>query len=86
MRFDKDWADEVRHNASWYRKTALTEALPIGPLAEPGEVTTKEGLYKLPVGWKGYIAFDTDGDIYPIDWVVFEASYEHAVPDVQGDA
>lgn len=62
-----------------YRKRDTT---PISPLIELHEramvVDTKEGEYKLPVGWRGRIALDADGDPYPIEESVFQRTYEPA--------
>lgn len=55
-----------------YRKIAVTD---MAPVEGPFIVSTKEGAIQVPKGWKGYIALDTDGDPYPVELSVAEATY-----------
>lgn len=72
-RYDKDnlppvgWAE--------YRKVGTTRMAPVnGPFI----VTTKEGEYEVPAGWQGFIALDSDGDPYPVEFGVHARAYERA--------
>jgi hypothetical protein len=69
--YDKDnlppvgWAE--------YRKVGTTR---MAPVSGPFTVATKEGEYKVPEGWHGYIALDADGDPYPVTADMHAQSYE----------
>lgn len=59
----------------WFmaRKTASTPMLPArGPLT----VVTQEGEYRLPDGWRGFIAVDSAGFPYPIEGAEWRRTYE----------
>jgi hypothetical protein len=59
----------------WYRKTGATRMVQVGG---PCTVVTVTGPHPLPVGWRGYLAVDSEGHPYPIADEVFRASYEPA--------
>lgn len=69
--------DSVSRLGPWhaYRKKAATQAVKFEATA-PTDVLTKEGEYSLPTGWKGFIAIDADGDVYPVEASVFERTHE----------
>lgn len=75
MRIDRDTVHQMGLTFREYRKVGTTTAAGVG-LTEPCVVVTKEGEYELPVGWEGHIAIDADGDPYPIEAGVFDATYE----------
>lgn len=56
-----------------YRKVTATEMRAAeGPL----EVATREGIYTLPEGWRGFIAVDPDGYPYPVELDAHRVTYE----------
>lgn len=59
-----------------YKKTEPTNA--VGPVKLEREtvVEVKGQDFTLHAGWWGYFAVDSEGDVYPIDQVVFESSFE----------
>lgn len=59
-----------------YKKTTTTRA--VGPVCLEQEtvVDVKGQDFTLHAGWWGYFALDSEGDVYPIDQVVFEASFQ----------
>lgn len=64
---DGDWVQ--------YRKVGTTR---MAPVTGPCVVDTKEGEYRLPEGWQGFIALDSDGDPYPVAAEVHARTYERA--------
>jgi hypothetical protein len=71
-RYDKDNLPSV----DWaeYRKIGITRMW--GPLTGPFTVETREGEYKLPAGWLGFVALDAEGYPYPVVAAEHARSYE----------
>ena len=68
--YTKDNSRELLAKARLYRKKQFTFAVKIpGPFS----VETLEGTMWCENGW---LAWDVEGNVYPIDAVVFEKSYE----------
>lgn len=47
-----------------------------GPVTGPFLVTTQEGDYKLPYGWRGMIAVDKAGYPYPVELFEYHETYQ----------
>ena len=71
--FTKDNLPVSVSEMSLHRKTKLT---PMILMDGPFTVTTKEGDYHLPEGWRGLLAVDPDGYPYAIDLAAYHQSYE----------
>jgi hypothetical protein len=57
-----------------HRKVALTPMF--GPITGPAIVTTQEGDYRLPSGWRGLLAVDKAGHPYPVALDEYHETYE----------
>ncbi|HEU5394694.1 MAG TPA: hypothetical protein VFV36_07805 [Candidatus Methylomirabilis sp.] len=67
LRFDREFVADRSDRSLWraYRKVRTTDMLWI---RGPAEVATREGIYTLPESWRGYIAVDSDGYPYPVEF------------------
>lgn len=82
MRVEAGSVEDFDRPADAYRKTSLTYAV---QMFTPFEVDTIEGLHTGKAG--DYLAIGAQGEMYPIDLAVFEATYEsmHALGSTPRD-